>query len=98
MPMAKTQKQNSKKGKSTRATTASKSAVRTKTASKPKRKVASSGPVVRERSSGPIAAIVPSRGKLERVKMPAASQRLRSEKESTPEDANEGKYVYCIIK
>ena len=96
MPMAKTHKQKPKNGKATAKTrTSPKSAVRTKVAVKSKPKVVGSGRMP-ERMT---AAVVPARGKLERVKMPAASQKhLHVEKDPAAEDANEGKYVYCIIK
>ena len=52
--------------------------------------------VVRERARAAVAPPVAARGKLERVKMPAsAAKNVRVE---SSEDANEGKYVYCIIK
>jgi hypothetical protein len=38
------------------------------------------------------------RRKLERVRMPASTRAARPPARRTPEDANEGKYVYCIIK
>ncbi len=40
----------------------------------------------------------PGRGKLERVKMPGASRSARPRETKSAGDANEGKYVYCIIK
>jgi hypothetical protein len=70
---------------------------KTKAQSKGKR---SNGPNGRQRSAKAAPAVQEAaRGKLERVKMPtpAAARALRVD---TPlgDDANEGKYVYCIIK
>lgn len=48
---------------------------------------------------GPKASAAPAtatRGKLERVKMPSAA--VKSARVESPDEANEGKYVYCIIK
>ena len=48
---------------------------------------------------GPKAAVAPAaatRGKLERVKMPSPA--VKTARAESPDDANEGKYVYCIIK
>src|SRR6476619_6417270 len=51
----------------------------------------------RARKAAPAPA--PARGKLERVQMPRAVQRpARSAATRSAEDANEGKYVYCVIK
>ena len=64
---------------------------RTRTATRTK---AATPPAVRERSrSAPTAA---SRGKLERVHIPAA--RPTAAERATLEELPEGKYVYCIIK
>jgi len=100
MPMAKTQKQKPRNGKSTtKPKVSSKTAPRVKAAVKGRDKAAVAGPAVRERAARPIAAVVPARGKLERVKMPPpATKPGPSVKNNAPEDANEGKYVYCIIK
>jgi hypothetical protein len=53
----------------------------------------------RERAARPSVALT-SRGKLERVRMPAASRASSTpvDKALTTDDSNEGKYVYCIIK
>jgi hypothetical protein len=97
MPMAKSQKQKAKNGKATsKAKTPSRVAVRVKATGKNNPKIVLGGrsPVGR---SG--AAVAPARGKLERVKMPPPTQRhVRPEKDTAADDANEGKYVYCIIK
>ncbi len=51
----------------------------------------------RARKAAPAPA--PARGKLERVQMPRPVQRpARSAANRSAEDANEGKYVYCVIK
>jgi hypothetical protein len=96
MAMAKTQKQKPKNGKATAKTKApSKAPVRTKLAVKRKPKAVGGGRMP-ERLT---AAVVPARGKLERVRMPSASQKhLHTETDVSADDANEGKYVYCIIK
>jgi Gas vesicle synthesis protein GvpL/GvpF len=64
-----------------------------KTARRSKR-TASTQARERQTRSAPAA---PARGKLERVRMPASSRSTRPPKASADE-ANEGKYVYCIIK
>jgi len=64
-----------------------------------KRPVNASGPAARERVERPSAGPPPSRGKLERVRMPPTQSRsARPEVDREPDDSNEGKYVYCIIK
>ena len=72
-----------------------------KTAAKSKRAAA---PVARERAPGergarerPAPAAPGLRGRLDRVRMPPASKPARADAASA-EDANSGKYVYCIIK
>ncbi len=51
----------------------------------------------RQRAPKPVAAQQISRGKLERVRMPAAAGR-QGRAEAGHDEVNEGKYVYCIIK
>jgi len=66
---------------------------------KVKKAVAASSP--RERAGGRVAAppAPRGRGKLERVRMPALTAKpARGESSAPAEDANEGKYVYCVIK
>jgi hypothetical protein len=66
-----------------------------KTPVKPKRTSAAA----RERGGRPSAVQQTSRGKLERVRMPAATARTsRAETAPPTDEANEGKYVYCIIR
>jgi hypothetical protein len=62
-----------------------------KTRTQPKAKRASAPP---RRERGPAAA-QETRGRLDRVRMPAAATAPRAE---PAEESNEGKYVYCIIK
>jgi hypothetical protein len=72
---------------------------RTKPPAKAKKTVAALSP--RERANARAAAppAPRGRGKLERVRMPALSAKLaRGESSAPAEDANEGKYVYCVIK
>jgi gas vesicle protein GvpL/GvpF len=59
-----------------------------------------SAPVaVRSRVRKPAAPVAPPRGKLERVRMPRQVPKPARDHASAPaEDANEGKYVYCVIK
>ncbi len=57
----------------------------------------SSAPQPRERQTRSTPA-PPARGKLERVRMPAAVSRPPRVVQGHTEEANEGKYVYCIIK
>jgi hypothetical protein len=71
----------------TRKTTKARPAARTR----PARPTATTS---RERTSRP-AQSPQTRGKLERVRMPAAT---RSRPDAAAEESNEGKYVYCIIK
>ena len=52
--------------------------------------------VVRERARAAVAPPVAARGKLERVKMPASA--AKTVRVDSNDEANEGKYVYCIIK
>jgi hypothetical protein len=61
------------------------------------RQTRSSSTGSRERTarSAPAA---PARGKLERVRMPSSARGSRPIAKISAEDANEGKYVYCIIK
>jgi hypothetical protein len=54
-------------------------------------------PLPRERTAKSAPQVPDGRGKLERVKMPAAAKTPRPEA-GGGEEANEGKYVYCIIK
>ncbi len=54
---------------------------------------------VRERPASDTPAVPPSRGKLERVKMPQAqAAKPRAETVPSADEANEGRYVYCVIK
>jgi hypothetical protein len=72
---------------------------RAKPPAKAKKTVAPLSP--RERANARAAAppAPRGRGKLERVRMPALSAKLaRGESSAPAEDANEGKYVYCVIK
>ena len=72
---------------------------RTKPPAKTKKAVAGLSP--RERANARVAAppTPRGRGKLERVRMPALSTKpARGESSAPAEDANEGKYVYCVIK
>ena len=72
---------------------------RTKPPAKGKNAVAPLSP--RERANARVAAppAPRGRGKLERVRMPALSGKpARGESSAPTEDANEGKYVYCVIK
>jgi hypothetical protein len=98
MAMAKKQKPKAKpRGKpQAKSTTPARSRVHAKAAAQPRTK----GTV--ERSAGgsgrPLAAVPSARGKLERVRMPPASQVRPGVDKDAIEDANEGKYVYCIIK
>ena len=65
------------------------------------RKKAIAGLSPRERANAKVAAppAPRGRGKLERVRMPALSAKpARGESSAPAEDANEGKYVYCVIK
>ncbi len=57
----------------------------------------SSASPARERTARSAPA-TPTRGKLERVRMPASTHAARSVSGSAKEESNEGKYVYCIIK
>jgi gas vesicle protein GvpL/GvpF len=69
-----------------------------KKAKAPAKRTGLPSPAGRERAGKTAAAAPGSRGKLERVRMPAqASKRARTEAQST-DDSNEGRYVYCIIK
>jgi hypothetical protein len=52
----------------------------------------------RERGGRPAASPSRSRGKLQRVKMPAGAKASRAESPAAADEANEGRYVYCIIK
>ena len=53
----------------------------------------------RERTAKPAVSAPNVRGKLERVRMPANAHRsVRPSTSAAPEDANAGKYVYCVIK
>ena len=68
--------------------------IKTRATARPKRARTTRSGVVERVSSGTV---VPARGKLERVRMPAQSRPARTS--ATPADeSNEGKYVYCIIK
>jgi hypothetical protein len=63
------------------------------------RKAAAVSP--RERAGGKVAASPAphGRGKLERVRMPALPAKpARADSPAPAEEANEGKYVYCVIK
>jgi len=68
-----------------------------KTRAKPKRQTAvpAREQTARDRPAPPVAA---GRGRLDRVKMPPAPAPKAGRAESDGEEANEGKYVYCIIK
>src|SRR5688500_15703543 len=53
----------------------------------------------RERPGSVPAPSTQGRGKLERVRLPAAAAKpSRAETPPAADEANEGKYVYCIIK
>jgi hypothetical protein len=72
---------------------------RIKPPAKAKKAVAALSP--RERANARVVAppAPRGRGKLERVRMPALSAKpVRGESSAPAEDANEGKYVYCVIK
>jgi hypothetical protein len=67
---------------------------------KPARRTRSVRPSVaktRERQ-GRTTPSAPPRGKLERVRMPTATRAARTAVAVAGDDANEGKYVYCIIR
>jgi hypothetical protein len=68
-----------------------------KSGGKPKRAAAVPA---RERTSRerPSPVISGPRGRLDRVKLPSASARPARAESASGDDANEGKYVYCIIK
>ena len=68
---------------------------KTKSQARPRAKI----PANRERTVKTVTS-TPSRGKLERVRLPgvAPSKAARAESAAASEDAHEGKYVYCIIK
>ena len=68
---------------------------KTKTPVKPKKAARA---VARERAPRAVAAVQETRGKLERVKMPPPSPKGMRVDTGAIDDANEGKYVYCIIK
>jgi hypothetical protein len=67
---------------------------KTRTKTRPKAKRAPS-PLRRERVP---AAAQADRGRLDRVRMPAASAKAPRAETGSAEESNEGKYVYCIIK
>jgi gas vesicle protein GvpL/GvpF len=71
---------------------------KTKTATKAKVKPKTAPARERAQKAAPPAPV--SRGKLERVKMPPAStpKPVRPDSAVGGDDANEGRYVYCIIK
>ena len=72
---------------------------RTKPSAKPKKVMAAASP--RERAGAKVVASPAphGRGKLERVRMPAVPAKpVRGDSSAPAEDANEGKYVYCVIK
>jgi Gas vesicle synthesis protein GvpL/GvpF len=71
---------------------------KTKTVSKMKAKPKAKATVERERTAKAVPVAPPSRGKLERVKMPAAPPLKPVRDSASAEDSNEGRYVYCIIK
>jgi Gas vesicle synthesis protein GvpL/GvpF len=63
------------------------------------RRKTSAGSPTRERSGRAPVQPPPARGKLERVRLPAAAPKWpRTETASSGDEANEGRYVYCIIK
>jgi Gas vesicle synthesis protein GvpL/GvpF len=71
---------------------------RTSVKRKPARRTKRSfSPQTRERQPR-LAPAAPARSKLERVKMPGPARMGRLAIAPSAEDANEGKYVYCIIK
>ena len=81
------------------AKTAKKARARTKT--QPQAKAKRTAASARARGSVRVAApaVPQTRGKLERVRMPAQPVKLaRGESSASAEDSNEGKYVYCVIK
>jgi hypothetical protein len=61
-----------------------------------RRKAVASPP--RERTAKPAVAVPSPRGKLERVRMPPNAPKPARADAGAAEDANEGKYVYCVIK
>jgi hypothetical protein len=67
---------------------------KTRTTPQPKAKRATSPPR-RERATAAAGA---SRGRLDRVRMPAAAPTAHRPDTGPAEESNEGKYVYCIIK
>jgi gas vesicle protein GvpL/GvpF len=68
-----------------------------KAPAKPIKRKGPAPPPARERA-GRAAVAAPARGKLERVRMPAAAAKAARAEAPASEDSNEGKYVYCIIK
>ena len=71
---------------------------KTKMVSKTKASPSARVTPARERAAKAAPAAPPSRGKLERVKMPAVPAPKPVRDSATAEDSNEGRYVYCIIK
>ena len=71
---------------------------KTKMVSKTKAQPKAKAPAARERTAKAAPAAPPTRGKLERVKMPAVSAPKPARDSATGEDSHEGRYVYCIIK
>jgi hypothetical protein len=64
----------------------------------PSRKKAATAPV-RRRARKPATPAPAPRGKLERVRMPPQTRKPASrDTKAAADDANEGKYVYCVIK
>ncbi|MBA3297802.1 MAG: GvpL/GvpF family gas vesicle protein, partial [Acidobacteria bacterium] len=99
--MAKTKQKQKPKPRPSKATERPKAKppVKANPSARAKRPVNASGPAARERVERPSAGPPASRGKLERVRMPPTQSRsARPEVDREPDDSNEGKYVYCIIK
>jgi hypothetical protein len=90
--MAKVQKKSKSKAKSAAKTT---SAAGSKSVAGSKSRPGSRLRAVKARETAVSAPASTARGKLERVRMPAAARMTR---EAEQPDPNEGKYVYCIIK
>ena len=69
-----------------------------KTQKKPKTVKAKKSVAARERTAKPAPSSQPTRGKLERARMPPQAAKAPSPRADAPLSQDEGKYVYCIIK